>query len=173
MTRGLTWQTRRSKKNLHIRDTKYTQSAPNYRDHPKPDSATTGVKPSVCLPERHPYPSADPARRPRHVTYRFPESRGGFCRRTGRKAGFPSYSQNPTSAHTCCHRVSIQRMGAALQQLMSRAPSAAKASPARTAPHSLGGNQCTHQPTRMTYHAYHAYHAPFPSDASLGNFRNS
>ncbi len=52
----------------------------------------------------------------------------------GRRAGSPSYSQNPTLAHTGCHRISSQSMDAALQQLMSMGAAAAKASPARTVP---------------------------------------
>ena len=99
-----------------------TQNTPNphlsYRDHPTPDPAAAGAETRVCLPKRRPYlrrlgAHAAPA------TYPLPESRGRFCRRSGRRAGSPSYSRKPTFAHSCGNRVSSQCMDAALQQLMS------------------------------------------------------
>ncbi len=79
-----------------------------------------------------------------------------------------SYSQNPTSAHTGRHRISSQRMDAALQQLMSMGAVSRKTPPARTVPTLFGRQPMQTSTNRVTYHAYHAYHAPFPSAGSYG-----
>ena len=96
-----------------------------------------GAETRVCLPDGHPYTSADPARRPDRATYPLPKSRGGFCRRSERRADSSSYSQNPTLANTCCHCISIQRMGAALQQLMSMGAVSRKSRSGKDHPHTL------------------------------------
>ena len=55
----------------------------------------------------------------------------------GTKSRLPSYSQNPTLAHTGCHRISSQRMDAALQQLMSMGAVSRKSLSGRDRPHAL------------------------------------
>ena len=149
-----------------------TQNTPNrhlsYRDHPTPDPAAAGAETRVCLPERHPYPSADPARRPHPATYPLPESRGRFCRRSRTKSRLP---QPPPETHLRPHlrQPRIQPMhGCRLATAHVYGGHPPQKPLRHGCPHTLWSpTDADINQTGVTYHAYHAYHAPFPSAARL------
>ncbi len=110
----------------------------SYRDHSKPDPADARAEIRVCLPERLPCTSADLARRPHRATYPFPESRGGFRRRSDEEPARPATPKTqpwPTLAATASP---FNLWVPPCNRSYRWAPSAAKASPARTVPTLFG-----------------------------------
>ena len=140
----------------------------SYRDHPTPDPAAAGAETRACLPERHPYPSADPARRPHPATYPLAESRGRFVDDPGRRATLPQLLPEPLlrpqlwqpriqPMHGCRLATSHVYRGHPPQKPLRHG-----------CPHTLWSpTDAAINQTGVTYHAYHAYHAPFPSAARL------